>query len=272
MELIKEQKEIIQELEHKPVDEIKNDDPKKVALESIQQIRDVALKKLNEADISAKGVEDKNVDLAKQEIAKQAVESIIAINEIQEKVAAIDKNKVVETLPNEKVQYDQNLPQSEAQHIIAKDTNPETNKKDIDVIPKHSPDEPNSYKQEENMQQQNIKAPSKETILPIALSLNENTQVKTAQNLQENNDNSKLKKETNVINEIKQDTVVREKRELLDSHEPCPANKDICNNNLPQDLNAVVLKNVDLNDAIVRNVMDTAVVGRSLKSISEKEE
>lgn len=170
----------------------------------------------------------------------------------------------------------------------------------------HSPDEPQSYKEGEDVQKQknNEKTISNDEIrqnmpLPLALISNSQNQVNSDGNSKANvNNNVELPKENSLVNNnietpnqsadirpnpVQDQAQIRQKREVVDCTEKSslkPDDQRICDTLLPtpvipkyivQNEGDLLSSNIDLNDHLNRIPVDTNMIHRSLKSFDESE-
>ncbi|CAG9560992.1 unnamed protein product [Danaus chrysippus] len=316
-ELIKEQKEILVELK-KTKDEMKKNkeesdskDAKKIAVESIQKIADVAIKSLvGDTD----KIEDKNskpeepianiINKAVSDIAKKAEETLDAIKKdeakedkpiekliVQDNVGkSLDQQKPVQKpqeiedkpvkIVTERKNVDANVPiniQNQPK-INEKDSTKENqNAQVIGDKPKehvHMPDEPQSYKQGEDVQsdKQKISNINNKENIPKDNKDNLNKIQQTAGSNKEQN--GFIYKETNILKDIANGNIIpRKKREVVDCTEKMllkAESRQICLNqfNKRDDENKdSYIKNVNLGEVDLQNSLPIHI--RSLKSINE---
>ncbi|XP_032520560.2 putative sodium-coupled neutral amino acid transporter 10 [Danaus plexippus] len=317
-ELIKEQKEILVELK-KTKDEMKknkeesdSNDAKKIAVESIQKIADVAIKSLvGDTD----KIEDKHskpeepianiINKAVSDIAKKAEETLDAIKKkdeakedkpkekltIEGKVdKSVDKQKPVQKpqqiedeplkIVNEQdsAKADNAPVNNQNQFKMNEKLSPEENQ-NVKVIgdtkPKehvHMPDEPQSYKQGEDVQsdKQKISNINNKETLPKDNKENLNKISQAASDNKEQN--GFIYKETNILKDIANGNIIpRKKRETVDCTEKMllkAESRQICLNqfNKRDDENKEsYIRNVDLGEVDLQNSLPVHI--RSLRSV-----
>lgn len=296
-ELMKEQKEILlelQKLQNDKKDKINSNEAKKIAVESIQQIANMAIQSLSA--VTEKTVITNNGDVnnkpqekleAVQELAKQAVERIeaIKVDSVQAlKSPVITDNKIIS----------QQSVQSPVVPSVAAPDNVKVDQNEVKPH-SHSPDEPQSYKQGEDAQivNNNVLQPNKLDIVqkvaaPVApeevsQSIKSQIPPKVNQILHIPN-NIPLQNIPNIVqppnvgnNEQQNaETNVRQKREVVDCTNKTvlkPEDKKICdtlvtNNNVQ--LQNVILPSVDLEKDLSRILPgDSIVHTRSLTNYQE---
>ncbi|XP_045450973.1 uncharacterized protein LOC123659851 [Melitaea cinxia] len=339
-ELIKEQKEILDEILktkkelEKNKKEVVSNEAKKLAVESIQKIADVAIKSLsgvtdppavlkdvNQGDNINKYEHDAANEIAKK--AKEALDVIKKLNkEKKEKEKAIFEEKHKDTNVkngNENTinQVQQNLINTEEikereiqhrdntdnQHGVQSNLNSNLNvnsqlkvngKADKQNNPpskdhSHLPDEPQSYKQGEDLQKKVDSKPNHQqenniqrVPLPIALKekVNSNKIADINNNLVQNNGAVNFKDD--ILQNIAsgQKIIPRRKREVVDCTEKTTLNaedRQICENlvNTPNIVSdETILKNVNLDEVDLSNSLPLQAMAlhhiRSLKSIQDK--
>ncbi|XP_046968633.1 putative sodium-coupled neutral amino acid transporter 10 [Vanessa cardui] len=349
-ELIKEQKEILDEIlkTKKELEqnkkEVDNNEAKKIAVESIQKIADVAIKSLSGVtdkpalsnDANQGNAMQKRAHEAVNEIAKKTEETLDALKKIDEAKnkeendkLALDKSikdhnvqidsdktnnqqKVVETKKLEESpnmdkqesikQQVQQKPNDGNHNVVPSNIIPAGNKQSVvneqavkqqndNPIKEHShlPDEPQSYKQGEDLQKDKINVQHKNNVqnvpLPIAMSENGklNNKIDNAQNKQNTaQNNGALKYKDDILHNIANghNIIPRKKREIIDCSEKTtlkPEDKQICEDNINSPnkvLEGNFLKNVEigqlgLSDSLPLQGMVLHHM-RSLKSIQDK--
>ncbi|XP_022129065.2 putative sodium-coupled neutral amino acid transporter 10 [Pieris rapae] len=289
-ELIKEQKEILDKLRktknelEKNKKENDNEETKKIAVESIQKIANMAIQSLT-------GVSDKPLEIkgdmkpdpkVDDVMLKKTAETLDAIKnrELKEKPVNV-KEKIVEKqvqIPmedNNRENFEVKVRAEEAKIDLinkekANDTPPLPQKQEKKENTKskhsHSPDEPLSYKQGED--QLPIKLKNSVGSVPLAIALSESSKIN--KNYQPKLVEQKAKNVENV------DTisVQRQKREVVDCTEKTtlkPEDREICENLINKQIeHSEILPKVDLNN-VLTNMQPVHHI-RSLKSYSEAKE
>ncbi|XP_064073412.1 putative sodium-coupled neutral amino acid transporter 10 isoform X1 [Vanessa tameamea] len=351
-ELIKEQKEILDEILktkkelEKNKKEADNNEAKKIAVESIQKIADVAIKSLSGVTDKPALAEDANQGNAIQkraheavnEIAKKTEETLDALKKIDDaknekendksaleqksmkdhnvKIDSdktnnqqknVETKKLSEESPNvDKQESIKRVVQQNSnnghQNAVPSNINPPDNKQYIvneqvvkqqneNPIKEHShlPDEPQSYKQGEDLQKDKIniqhKNDAQNVPLPIAMSekgklKNNIKDTQNKQNIVKNN--GALKYKDDILNNIAngQNIIPRKKREIIDCTEKTtlkPEDKQICEDKINarnKVMKGNFLKNVDIGQLGLADSLPLQGMVlhhmRSLKSIQDK--
>ncbi|XP_047503599.1 putative sodium-coupled neutral amino acid transporter 10 [Pieris napi] len=290
-ELIKEQKEILDKL-RKTKNELEknkkdndNEETKKIAVESIQKIANMAIQSLT-------GVSDKPLEIKEDKkpepklddvnILKKTAENLNAIKnrELKEKPVNV-KEKIVEKEVQKPIKDLENFEPMKVRAEEAKiDLINKEKPNDIPPLPpkqeanenikskhSHSPDEPQSYKQGEDRQP--IKLKNSVGSVPLAIALSESSKINK-------NYQPKLVEQNGAKNVKNVDTISeqRQKREVVDCTEKTtlkPEDREICENLINKEIeHSEILPKVDLNN-VLSNLQPVHHI-RSLKSYIEAKE
>ncbi|XP_045517275.1 putative sodium-coupled neutral amino acid transporter 10 [Pieris brassicae] len=288
-ELIKEQKEILDKL-RKTKNELEknkkeNDDEetKKIAVESIQKIANMAIQSLT-------GVSDKPLEVKGEKKPEQEIDDVNILKKTAENLDAIKNRElkeksvnVIEEIVEKEVQKpneDNYRENSEPMKVRAEEAKTDLRNKekanDIPPLPQkqemnenikskhsHSPDEPQSYKQGED--QLPIKLKNSVGSVPLAIALSGSSKINK-------NYQPKLVEQNGAKNIDNVDTisVQRQKREVVDCTEKTtlkPEDREICENLINKEVEqSEILPKVDLNN-VLSNLRPVHI--RSLKSYVE---
>ncbi|XP_050351959.1 putative sodium-coupled neutral amino acid transporter 10 isoform X2 [Nymphalis io] len=326
-ELIKEQKEILDEILktkkelEKNKKEVDNNEAKKIAVESIQKIADVAIKSLSGVTDKPALLEDAIQDNAIQKIAHEAVnkiakkaeETLDAIKQIDEAKNKNDNDKPVldekKTLKDSNAKTN-NIDKQESikpevqqksnddnQHIAPSNNNNidmnSADKQSIinekvikqynETLKEHShlPDEPQSYKQGEDIQKDKTNVKNVQNV-PLPIVLSEKGKLKDTHNKHNSAQNiGALKYKDDILSNIAngQHIIPRKKREIIDCTEKTtlkPEDREICDgvNSPNKVLESKTLKNIDVGQPALADGLPLQRIAlhhmRSLKSIQDK--